>query len=345
MENGIIQKIQDTLDKNETIGIVVGKNPSLDEMAGALSLYLSFKADGKRVVVACPTEPIVENSSLVGIDKVKTFFSSDKGDLIVSFPYAEGDIEKVSYTLEEGSLNIIIKGGTQGLSFSEKDVRYKRAGGVPQALFVVGTPRLSDLGDLFDPESLKNTTIINIDNKQDNQGFGDVVFVSPVYSSVSEQAAHILMSLAYPLDVDIAQNLFSGIHFATDNFQHPKTSPTAFEIAGQLLRKGATRKQMRLKQNPEVSGFPQFSGQKMQGRNDVMPHRDTRGFRPKAPSPFPRGQTMQNPSYSNPPSGFTPKNPQPLPVIERKDDPKQEQADDAPPDWLTPKVYKGSTIV
>ena len=67
----------------------------------------------------------MEVSSLVGIDKVKKSFNGGaNGDLTVTFPYKEGEIEKISYTLEEGKLNILVKAGENGLSFNEKDVEF-----------------------------------------------------------------------------------------------------------------------------------------------------------------------------------------------------------------------------
>src|SRR6185369_4623759 len=126
MEKPAIQKIKDALAKANTIGIVVGQNPTLDQMAGALSLYLSLKQVNKKAVIASPSNPIVEISSLVGIDKVQTKLGGDAGDLVVSFPYAEGEIEKVSYTLENEQLNIIVKAGENGLNFVEKDVKFIR---------------------------------------------------------------------------------------------------------------------------------------------------------------------------------------------------------------------------
>src|SRR3989344_1126690 len=108
MDNLTLEKIKKLLAENETVGIAVGKNPGIDEMAGALSLYLALLAEGRKATVICPTDPIVELSSLVGIDKVKKGFDGGVGgDLTVSFPYKEGEIEKISYTLEEGKLNIL----------------------------------------------------------------------------------------------------------------------------------------------------------------------------------------------------------------------------------------------
>jgi nanoRNase/pAp phosphatase (c-di-AMP/oligoRNAs hydrolase) len=172
--------------------------------------------------------------------------------LVVSFPYEEGEIEKVSYTLEEGLLNIVVKGGTKGLSFDENNVMYSRTGGAPKLLFVIGVSRLSDLGKLFDAAALKDTMVVNLDNKADNQGFGDIVMVYPMLTSVSEITANLILSLNLKIDTDIAQNLMYGISYATDNFQNPKTGALAFEMAGILMKHGAIRVG-NLKQQPTVN--------------------------------------------------------------------------------------------
>ena len=257
MDNLTIQKIKDLIDKNDKIGIAVGKNPGVDEMGGALALYLSLTQSGKSSVVACPTEPIVEISSLVGIDEVKNSLDSGKsGDLTVSFPYKEGEIEKISYTLEAGFLNILVKAGEQGLSFDERNILYKRGGAAPGLVFTVGTPRLSDLGKIFDVAALKGTKVINVDNKSDNQGYGDIVLVSNKFSSVSEQMASLIFSLGLKMDIDSGQNLLSGISSATDNFQNPNTSPLAFEMTALLMKKGAVRSKSRQIKTVTENGDP-----------------------------------------------------------------------------------------
>lgn len=342
MNDSSLQTIKDLILKNENIGIVVGKNPNLDEMGAALTLYLALKQNNKNIVIACPTQPIVEISSLVGIDKVQSSLGSGGGDLVVSFPYQEGAIEKVSYTLENGFLNIAVKAGENGLSFSEKEIKYKRGESVPALLFVIGTPIISSLGSLFDPEALKNTTVINIDNKQDNQGFGDVVVVSPKFSSVSEQIANLLISLGLGIDIDMAQNLLSGITFATNNFQDVKTSLTAFEMAAILMKKGAVR--------VKTSQPKTFSEEDAFSMNQPLPEEEY-GFRTVRPTsrpqqprtsfknpssfpPFPKPQ----PSYNTPQSNIS--QPSASPFV-KQNQPKDNE--EAPLDWLTPKVYKGST--
>ena len=85
MDNLTFSKIKEAIDKHNNIAIVVAQNPSVDEMGAALSLYLSLGNLGKSITVASPKTPLVEVSSLVGIDRVTTKLGGEGGDLVVSF--------------------------------------------------------------------------------------------------------------------------------------------------------------------------------------------------------------------------------------------------------------------
>lgn len=309
MDNSTVQKIKDELAKNDSVAIAVGKNPSIDEMAAALSLFLVLRDSNKKVSISSPTKPIVELSNLVGIDKVEDKLSSQDGDLSVSFPYVEGEIEKVSYTLENGFLNIIVKAAKQGLSFDERDVKYSKGTGAISLLFVIGTPNLSDLGDLISPEALHNAKIINIDNKAENQGFGDIVIVSSENSSISEQVGDIILSLGFRPDKDSAQNLLDGIIYATNNFQDKRTSPLALEISSLLMRNGAKR--------TERSSY---------SRNEPTPE----------PTPIKSRESRTQENIVRPTTRFPVMDEQPQDNVNSEDQ-------KTPNDWLGPKVYKGSS--
>lgn len=367
-----IQRLKDIFDKENTFAVVVGQSYTMDEMASALSLYLTLKSVNKDVSVISGKEPQVEVSSLVGIDNVRPNFESSTGDLIVSFPYQNDEIGKVSYTLEEGFLNIIVKPKDNPLSFGEKDVVFKRSGSNPQVIITVGVKRISELQAFFDVQSLKDTTIINIDRAGNNEGFGDVVIIGQGASSVSEQVANLMLSLGYGLDEDISQNLMSGIVASTGNFQSPRTSSLAFEMAGILLRNGAKRDAGRA-QNPGQIRTPQQFGYNMtqnprggssrpqmsstpgmptdvnlpgmprpQGSKSGMQPRQQRNF--GAQNQMPQVPPMPKPKYDDSDN-------QPQPKMSG-DYQKEQQIDDAPidtvdtpPDWLTPKIFKGSTNV
>lgn len=403
MDNTVTQRFKDILSQHDRVGIMVGKNPTVDDMAAALALYLSLKAANKSVTIASASQPLVEHSSLVGINEVKSALGgSATGDLVVSFPYQEGEIEKVSYTIENSFLNIVVKAGQNGLAFTEQDVRFTRgaAGGLPTLLIAVGTAQLALLGDLFNPEMLKDTSIINIDNKPENQGFGDLVIVAPEYSSVSELMANVILTNGLPLDVDAAQNLLNGISFATNNFQNPQTSFYAFEIVAELMRRGAVRMPVRTSQAPmpsfmqqprsaqpqpqqpqQSASMPRSQGmqrsQNTQGRGQFGQQQQQRGNQQQTPQQqqqsrmtqrFNQNQqqrqnnrqdeirralaeqarSMHQPQQMNQPA----QNAQPMPQPQPQQQPQQQQgtqeapsSEEAPSDWLTPKVYKGSTNI
>ncbi|HUD44234.1 MAG TPA: hypothetical protein VMR41_01695 [Patescibacteria group bacterium] len=364
MDNQALQQIKDIIEHNDQIGIAVGRNPQIDDMAAALALYLTFKAAGKKVAIASATEPLVEHSSLVGIDKVDSKLQGGQnsgGDLTVAFPYKdEGEIEKVSYTIDNGYLNIIVKAGEQGLSFSEEDVKYSHSSvNLSGLLIAVGTPKLADLGGLYNEENAKDLTVINIDNKEQNENYGNVVLVSPRFSSVSEQVADLLLSLGYDFDIDIAQNLINGISAATNNFQNQNTSYLAFEIAAILLRKGAKRPSRINQPNHQINQQPQRKQPDMQQRdNQPRPQQQARTQNQNRFGDRQQQQGQQNRQQNQNGRQVQPQQPsnleqtrQQLSQLQNQQQPKQQQsnqqADDTnpPADWLTPKVYKGSSNI
>jgi hypothetical protein len=359
MDNNTLEQIKDTLAKGKSIGVAAPKNPSLDEMAAALAFFLVLKNSDKNVSIASPTDPLVEVSSLVGIDKVQKRFSgsgSGEGDLTVSFPYTEGEIEKVSYTLEEGHLNIIVKASGQGLSFDEKDVQFARGGSSgPDAVFAIGVARISDLDPLFDTQN-PDIRIINIDNKAENEQYGDINLVSSKISSVSEGVTDLMLGLGLHIDEDAAQNLLNGISDATKNFQNPKTSSLAFEMAALLLKKGATREVSeaarrgitvgdRAPQQPQVRQQPQQArpvSQKDQAKGDRASFEEHLKRRVAEEKERERNKRSSQPGQKNDINQASTAPQQDAGDYVDADLPTEEEA---PNDWLAPKVYKGSSEV
>ncbi len=371
MDNTTIQQIKDAIAQSTNIGVVAPKNPTMDEMAGALSLYLLLKNSNKNVSIASPSDPLVEVSSLVGIDKVQKSLAvpGSSGDLTVSFPYTEGEIEKVSYTLEEGYLNIIVKASEQGLSFDEKDVEYTRGGGGSVDLvFAIGVARISELDPMFDTQN-PDIKIINIDNKPTNEQYGDIVLVSSRLSSISEGVADLALSLDMNIDQDSAQNLLSGISSATNNFQDPKTSSLAFEMVALLMKQGAAREAsvtarqgirrdsaaqpqndlrpqaQDLAQQPVSQRRAPAAASALAGKQDKR-DQDRLRFEENLQKRVAEEKAREERQAGTGASRATTPLRQPAsqqPVNDQAQD--ADIVEDAPTDWLAPKVYKGSSEV
>lgn len=259
MNSDFTKRLSELLAREQVINILVGKDPDIDTMAGALALFLSLEKMGKQVSIACPSEPIVQISSLVGINRVSRTRENTGGhDLTLILPYEKGKIDKISYNIEGDKIHLVVKAGPQGLGFDKNDIQFVQSGGLAQAVILVGVSNpKEDLGDLYREEFANSENVVNI--------------------SGSENVAFTLQQLGLPVDVDIAQNLLSGIISSTDNFQNAKIEGSTFEAAAFLMKYGAKRQVLRPQETKEAGV-------------------------------------------------------------------KTQDVTQAPPDWLTPKIYKGSTL-
>ena len=236
------EQIRELIDSAESIGIVISENQNIDTAAAALGLYLVLVSQGKNVQVISKKEPTVEISNLVGVDRIRKAFEGKTSLLTISVPYREGEIEKVSYNIEDTRLNVNLFAETTGITFSEKDIEYIRKGSTPSLIITLGVLDESELLGMVD---LKNVKSIHIDRNPLNALEGDVLIIDPSFSSLSEIVTKLIIELNLGYDVDSFQNLLDGITWATRNFTSQTTSPHAFEAAGFLLQNGAKRKERR----------------------------------------------------------------------------------------------------
>ena len=307
-------------DSND-IGIVIGASGNkIDNTAAALSLYLSLRSAGKNVQVISLSDPMVEESHLVGIDNIEKSFSGNVKTLTISVPYREGEIDKVSYNIEKDRLNVNLFAQTHGISFSEKDINYIRQGSAPSALITLGVRLKSDLAGVT--ELVQDSKILQIDIRS-NDRLGSIALIDPTYSSVSEAVTELLYELAFPVDIDTAQNLLDGIVAATDNFSKT-ASMFAFQFAGLLMQSGAQRRQVeQMPQAEEV--FPQAE-ELLKPRDVNYNQKVARDFfKSSVPAPV----TPAPSNISNQPS------PEEVPQGETT-------GGEVPSDWFLPKVFKGS---
>ena len=178
-----------------------------------------------------------------------------------------------------------------------------------------------------------------------------------------------MLSMGFNIDIDTAQNLLIGIENATENFQNSKTTPLAFEITGELIRKGAIRGSANIAK-PKVEdystdedlesvfgspSFPQRPQQLNQPMRQPMRQAIRQPLDQQARQPLGQrivrqpnaGQTLQ--SLQNKQIEQDQDSSGQDLNIERKDPSAssgQVRKDKKPPvDWLTPKIYKGSTNI
>lgn len=302
----------------QSIIIAVRRNPVVDSVASAVALSLALQKSGKRVTLISPRPVTVEYGAVIGADD----FKSETGarNLLLSWDYEEGAIEGCKYYVKDGKFYFEIRPQEGKPPFDPSKVSYSYSGVDADLVITIGTQSLDQLEKLYQDEKdfFSKTPIINIDRDRNNAQYGTVNVVDMHAASVAELIVDFIRDLELPVDADIATNLLTGLVEATDNFQKPTANARTFEAAAACLQAGARR---------IAKPVPVAGGRISSKVTDVRPIR-------------PQQRTQIN--YQ--PQGIVSVMPEKRDTG-RTETPAQEQPAKPSPDWLKPKIYKGSSEV
>ncbi|HRN96185.1 MAG TPA: hypothetical protein PLD54_01930 [Candidatus Levybacteria bacterium] len=327
----LIPQVKELLQGADSIGILVTEFQSLDKVGAGLALFLALQEAGKNVQIVSKKDPLVEISNLVGIDKLSRSFDGVTKKLVVSLPYYEGEVEKVSYNIEGNRLNInLFAAKDKGISFSEKDVDFIRSGSNPSVIVTIGIRKEEEMAGLVAPDT--NVKIIRLDTVVPQQDFGEITLADSEFSSISEIVTMLIREMGLPVDADISQNLMDGVVFATNNFSAQNTSSAAFASAAYLLAHNARRKTA----TQSRSGEQKKPRQEAPSRSNPQQSEVIEQSAPKEDTQIPMSE-QNKPSFSEAPVQATP-----VQSEQVQDEPGK--SDEVPSDWFVPKVFKSSKV-
>ncbi|NNC74585.1 MAG: bifunctional oligoribonuclease/PAP phosphatase NrnA [Acidimicrobiia bacterium] len=83
--------------------------------------------------------------------------------------------------------------------------------------------------------ALSAKKVVVIDHHGTNEGFGDVDIIDPDASSTAELVYRLLLRLGWPIDIDVATCLWTGVVSDTGRFQYSNTRPETLRVAAELL--------------------------------------------------------------------------------------------------------------
>ena len=369
-----------SLAKSKSQIIFLPQNLTVDNTSAGLALYLCLKQAGKSVSIATSEPVAVGLNRLIGIDKIVNQIGSR--NLVVSFDYVQDSIEKVSYNIDKGKFNLVIepKEGFPALNSNKVDYSYK--GSSAELLIIIGASRLENIGRLYSDEQKMFTTkeTINIDISPLNTRYAKTNLINPQSSSLSELVGLTIKNLGLPVNADISTNILTGIDTVTNGLS-VRTGASTFEIVSWCMAQGGRRQQAMPIQPSTPFDTQSFMPQT---RPTPFNAGVNQSFTPKVgwsgyyqqpqitQQPY---QPIAQPSVWQPPTGqyqsFANPNPTPQPWQPPLMQPQQSQQNPAQttfpanpnqgfeepavnpgdqqqtpsPDWLKPKIYKGSTQV
>ena len=189
--------------QSNSISLVLPTNPSFDIVASALSLKLSLEQQNKKVDITCPDEITVDFNRLVGVNTITK--ATPSKNLIISFPGQTNLVEKVSYSVENDELQLVI---------------------VPKTGSIIDTTKIKIIpgGVSYDLSLVVGSADFGVEGEA---------------SCLSQITAVIIKSQNLPINPDIATNLMQGLTRGTNGFTNPKVDKNTFEAAAWLMASGA----------------------------------------------------------------------------------------------------------
>ena len=317
-----IAELKNLLPNAKNILIALPTGANIDKLASSLSLFLTLEALGKQVSVVSDDAITVSQSHLFGVDHIQNQIRETQGgnltltlEGVASSDNTVPALEKLDWFAQNGNLNLVFH-VTSGQTFQPAKIVPKYQGGGFDLIFLVGSSNLNSLGNIYsqNQQAFGGTHIVNIDIDPSNTGFGQTNVLDSTSSSLSEIMVNLISDLGLALDQDAASNLLAGIFDATENLTNTKASPETYMAVATCLRVGGRK--------PSVA---------MGTQQPQVPQPDLSALIPASPA---FGVASR--------AGFTTVSNQPS----EEERPFEEGviSETPEPDWLTPKIFKGSSL-
>ncbi|MBI2029078.1 hypothetical protein HYT02_01540 [Candidatus Gottesmanbacteria bacterium] len=236
----LIYRLQSLLNSGNKVLIALPENPSQDAIASGLALFLSLTQKGKEVRIVSPSKITIAVASLFAVDKITDQLGQAGKNLVISFPYVEGSIEKVSYNIQNNKFNLVIEPRGEAGLLDKNAVEFSRGGEGSDnfdIIFYIDVANLDSLGKLSQIISKLAVEKPTISFSTQNSQFPVAMkFGLPTNGSIAEIVALVLSRMGLPFDPDIADNLIKGIKEKTNNFSQNST-PDTFEAVAICMRK------------------------------------------------------------------------------------------------------------
>ncbi len=237
------QQVVELLRQSQSVLIVTGREPNVDQLMSVYALQAVLTKVGKKSH-AVVTDAFPAAANLVDTGKISRTLDGVR-DFVVSLDLARVEVDKLKYDIEDGRLNITITPAAG--NFSPDDAQFGYGAYQFDLVVVLGVHKIIQIDRLLEdnPTLFDGLHLINLDYHRVNENYGSVNYVDTAASSVSEMLIGTLESLAQgQIDADIATALLAGIMASTNRFTTAATTPKAMTVAAQLLSAGARQQEV-----------------------------------------------------------------------------------------------------
>lgn len=360
----LTSKASQLLKNSQNIVILLPPSLNADNAGAALALQQTLSLASKSANIASDGE--TTHLTLPSLDKIRKSIVTSGDVLSISFPYTEGAVEKVSYSIDDtGSrFNLLISPHASYPRLQSENIVYDFVGGKPDLIIALDLPNLQSLGEFYtkNQKTIDGVPLINIDRHFNNTEFGTVNIINKQAASICELVFDLLVVFTQTLDPIAATCLYHGILASTKNFAAYNVTADTLEMSAKLLRFGAQKPAplasisqnnssnslsnpfANFSRNTNMPDMRSFGGQDLPSANNFPPTNDfggpQSGFEDfESFGDFGDDQSIDDflptiPNLSNSTQQFDPVLPNASPIPDISDE------EETPDDWLKPKIFR-----
>ncbi len=225
--------------------MIFDRSENTDALSAALALADFLEKDHKSVDIVCDDFVASKNLEfLEGIKKIKPGLEHIQ-KFVIKVDVSQSKIDSISYDVKDDWLSIYLT-PKHGM-LTKNELRTAQSSYKYDLIITLNTPELEMFNKTFlnNTDLFYRTTIINIDCRAANDRYGQINYIDPNVTSVSE----IIFQFGKQwyeqnLNAATATALLTGMIAATHSFKTTDVTPLTLQAAGELINHGADREKI-----------------------------------------------------------------------------------------------------
>ncbi len=239
------QQIKQAIETARHILVLFDRSENTDALGAALALADFLEKDHKSVDIVCDDFAVSKNLEfLEGVNKIKPGLEHIQ-KFVIKVDVSQSKIDSISYDVKDDWLSIYLT-PKQGM-ITKNELRTAQSSYKYDLIITLNTPELEMFGKVFlnNTDLFYRTTVINIDYRTANDRYGQINYIDPNVTSVSEIIYQLSKIWYEPyLNVNTATALLTGMIASTHSFKSTNVTPLTLQAAGELINHGADREKI-----------------------------------------------------------------------------------------------------
>jgi nanoRNase/pAp phosphatase (c-di-AMP/oligoRNAs hydrolase) len=235
------QQASEAIRQSETILIITGQRPNIDQAASVLALSAVLRKFGKNVTSTI-SDPLPQQMNFLNSTKLETKLIGLR-KFVIKVDATRSEPDQVLYERENDTLNLIITPSSGDFKWSDVSHEYGAYTHKKYDLAIVlGVPTRARIDAVYAANAslFDSLPIVNLDYHRSNENYGAINLIEPTASSLSEMLVALAESLQNGIvDEEIATSMLTGLMASTDRFTAAHTTAKSLTVAAQLMAAGA----------------------------------------------------------------------------------------------------------